>query len=131
MVTEDLMECAIFIKMQVLNDQTFAIMVLMAFFTTSITTPVVMGVYKPAKRVNKKNYKHRTIERKSLNTQLRILVCFHSSRNIPSIINLMESSRGTEKHGGLFVYAMHLMELSERSSAILMVHKARKNGLPF
>nr|GMC98037.1 cation/H(+) antiporter 18-like [Ipomoea batatas]GME09612.1 cation/H(+) antiporter 18-like [Ipomoea batatas] len=26
---------------------------------------------------------------------------------------------------------MHLMELSERSSAILMCHKARKNGLPF
>ncbi|KAL9386984.1 hypothetical protein Peur_020108 [Populus x canadensis] len=26
---------------------------------------------------------------------------------------------------------MHLTELSERSSAILMVHKARKNGLPF
>jgi hypothetical protein len=26
---------------------------------------------------------------------------------------------------------MHLMELTERSSAILMVHKVRKNGLPF
>lgn len=26
---------------------------------------------------------------------------------------------------------MHLMELSKRPSAILMVHKARKNGLPF
>ncbi|XWS59165.1 hypothetical protein CRYUN_Cryun08bG0098600 [Craigia yunnanensis] len=26
---------------------------------------------------------------------------------------------------------MHLMELSERSSAISMIHKARKNGLPF
>ncbi|GFS34107.1 cation/H+ exchanger 19 [Actinidia rufa] len=29
------------------------------------------------------------------------------------------------------VYAIHLMELSERSSAIQMVHKARKNRLPF
>lgn len=116
---------------KVLNDQTFAIMVLMALFTTFITTPVVMAVYKPAKRGSTTVYKHRTIERKNSNTQLRILACFHSSRNIPSIINLLEASRGTEKREGLCVYAMHLIELSERSSAILMVHKARRNGLPF
>ncbi|KAF8379638.1 hypothetical protein HHK36_029081 [Tetracentron sinense] len=116
---------------KVLNDQTFAIMVLMALFTTFITTPLVMAVYKPAKMASRADYKHRTIERKDPNTQLRILACFHSTRNIPTMINLIEASRGTERGEGLCVYAMHLMELSERSSAILMVHKARKNGLPF
>ncbi|OMO85093.1 Cation/H+ exchanger [Corchorus olitorius] len=115
---------------KVLNDQTFAIMVLMALFTTFITTPVVMAVYKPA-RGRKEDYKHRSIERKNPDTQLRILACFHSARNIPSMINLLEASRGVAKREGLSVYALHLMELSERSSAILMVHKARKNGLPF
>ncbi|KAF5175685.1 Cation/H(+) antiporter [Thalictrum thalictroides] len=116
---------------KVLNDQTFAIMVLMALFTTFITTPLVMAVYNPARRANKVDYKHRRIQRSDTNTQLRILACFHSSRNIPTMINLIEASRGTERREGLRVYAMHLMELSERSSAILMVHKARKNGLPF
>ncbi|XVE57988.1 hypothetical protein DITRI_Ditri04bG0133800 [Diplodiscus trichospermus] len=115
---------------KVLNDQTFAIMVLMALFTTFITTPVVMAVYKPARR-RKIDYKYRTIERKNPDTQLRILACFHGARNIPSMINLLEASRGVEKREGLSVYALHLMELSERSSAILMVHKVRKNGLPF
>ncbi|OMO79672.1 Cation/H+ exchanger [Corchorus capsularis] len=115
---------------KVLNDQTFAIMVLMALFTTFITTPVVMAVYKPS-RGRKEDYKHRSIERKNPDTQLRILACFHSARNIPSMINLLEASRGVAKREGLSVYALHLMELSERSSAILMVHKARKNGLPF
>lgn len=43
----------------------------------------------------------------------------------------MEASRGTRNKEGLRVYAMHLMELSERSSAMLMVHKARRNGVPF
>ncbi|XWS48855.1 hypothetical protein CRYUN_Cryun13aG0112500 [Craigia yunnanensis] len=114
---------------KVLNDQTFAIMVLMALFTTFVTTPVVMAVYKPAR--SKINYKCRSIERKNPDTQLRILACLHSARNIPSMINLLEASRGVEKHEGLSVYTLHLMELSERSSAILMVHKARKNGLPF
>ncbi|KAM7256679.1 hypothetical protein ACFE04_012420 [Oxalis oulophora] len=115
----------------VLNDETFAIMVLMAVFTTFITTPLVMAVYKPAKQASKGIYKHRTIERSDPNSQLRILTCFHCARDIPTTINLIEASRGTEKREGLCVYAMHLMELSERSSAILMVHKARKNGLPF
>ncbi|KAM1563768.1 hypothetical protein ACFX10_038148 [Malus domestica] len=116
---------------KVLNDQTFAIMVLMALFTTFITTPLVVAVYKPEKRGRMADYKHKTIERKNTNTQLKILACFHSARNIPSIINLLEASRGTNKRDGLCVYAMHLKEFSERSSAILMVHKARRNGLPF
>ncbi|CAN0910404.1 Cation/H(+) antiporter 18 [Linum grandiflorum] len=116
---------------KVLNDQTFAIMVLMALFTTFITTPLVLAVYKPARKSRRPDYKHRTIERNNTDSQLRILACFHSTRNIPSMINLLESSRGVQKVERLCVYALHLMELSERSSAILMVHKARKNGLPF
>ncbi|KAL1326478.1 hypothetical protein HN51_036578 [Arachis hypogaea] len=116
---------------KVLNDQTFAIMVLMAIFTTFITTPLVMAVYKPAKRMAKADYKYRTVKRKNPDTQLRLMVCFHSTRNIPSMLNLIEASRGTEKREGLCIYALHLMELTERPSAILMVHKTRKNGLPF
>ncbi|XP_051151129.1 cation/H(+) antiporter 18-like [Andrographis paniculata] len=114
----------------VLNDQTFAIMVLMALVTTFMTTPIVVRIYKPA-RVAISEYKRRTIETKESNSQLRLLFCFHSNSNIPSFLNLMEVSRGTGYIAGLRVYAMHLMELSERSSAILMVHKARKNGVPF
>ncbi|KAL8543526.1 hypothetical protein ACS0TY_004175 [Phlomoides rotata] len=112
----------------VLNDQTFAIMVLMALFTTFITTPIVVTIYEPA-RMGISDYKLRTIQRNRSNTQHRLLICFNNTRNIPSLINLMEASRGTGNI--LRVYAMHLMELSERSSAILMAHKARKNGMPF
>ncbi|KAK7251397.1 hypothetical protein RIF29_34550 [Crotalaria pallida] len=116
---------------KVLNDQTFAIMVLMAIFTTFITTPLVMAVYKPAKTMARADYKHKTIKRKDPDTQLRLLVCFHSTRNIPSMLNLIEASRGIGKREGLCLYALHLMELTERPSAILMVQKAKKNGLPF
>ncbi|KGN53373.1 cation/H(+) antiporter 18 [Cucumis sativus] len=117
---------------KVLNDQTFAILVLMAIITTFITTPIVMAVYKPAKRKSKSEYINRTIERDEPNSELRVLACFHSVNNIPSILNLIEVSRGKEGRGRrLCVYAMHLMELTERSSAIVMVNRARKNGLPF
>ncbi|KAL2338846.1 hypothetical protein Fmac_013292 [Flemingia macrophylla] len=114
---------------KVLNDQSFAICVLMALFTTFITTPIVMAVYKPARRGAP--YKHKTIQRKDPDSELRMLACFHTTRNIPTLINIIESSRGIRKRGKLCIYAMHLMELSERSSAITMVHKARKNGMPF
>ncbi|XP_058083407.1 cation/H(+) antiporter 19-like [Magnolia sinica] len=112
----------------VLNDQTFAILVLMALFTTFMTTPLVTAVYKPARGIPP--YKHRMIQRNNWDTELRILACFHSTRNIPTMINIIESSRGTRSRG-ITVYAMHLMEISERSSTISMVHKARHNGLPF
>ncbi|KAF4354795.1 hypothetical protein F8388_017999 [Cannabis sativa] len=117
---------------KVLNDQTFAIMVLMAIFTTFITTPIVIAVYKPIRKTSKSISKDRSIEKKKdTKTELRIMACFHNIRNVPSMINLIEASRGTEKKEKLCVYALHLMELSERTSAILMVHRARKNGLPF
>ncbi|CAA7388218.1 unnamed protein product [Spirodela intermedia] len=113
---------------KVLNEETFAIMVLMALFTTFITTPIVMAVYKPARQAAP--YRHRTVMRSDSESELRILACFHSTRSIPGTINLIETSRGIRRRG-VTVYAMHLMELSERSSAISMVHKARRNGLPF
>ncbi|KAK9099321.1 hypothetical protein Syun_026366 [Stephania yunnanensis] len=116
---------------KVLDEQTFSIMVLMALFTTFITTPLVVAIYKPARRAGTTDYKYRTIERENKSSQLRILVCFHGTRNIPTIVNLIEGSRGIAKPKGLHVYALHLMELSERTSAILMVHKVRKNGQPF
>ncbi|KAG6388254.1 hypothetical protein SASPL_153456 [Salvia splendens] len=89
-----------------------------------------LAIYKPA-RMATTEYKHRTIQRKETSTQLRILACFQSSRTVPTLINLMEISRGTGRSGRLRVYAMHLMELSERSSVILMVHKVKNNGIPF
>ncbi|KQJ85768.1 cation/H(+) antiporter 19 [Brachypodium distachyon] len=115
---------------KVLNDESFAIMVLMALFTTFVTTPVVMAIYKPARP--SAPYKRRTVECGSADadSELRVLACFHSSRNIPTLLNLVESSRGTGR-SRLAMYAMHLVELSERSSAITLVQRARRNGMPF
>jgi hypothetical protein len=113
---------------KVLNDEAFAILVLMALFTTFITAPVVTVIYKPASKAVP--YKHSKIQRERPEDELRILACLHGMRKIPSIINLIEASRGIRKPA-LRLYIIHLVELSERSSAIMMVHKARKNGLPF
>ncbi|CAN6338999.1 unnamed protein product [Urochloa humidicola] len=119
---------------KVLNDESFAIMVLMALFTTFITTPIVMAIYKPARKAVP--YKRRTVGDAAgagADTELRVLACFHTNRHIPTLLNLVEASRGsgTGRTRRLTMYAMHLVELSERSSAISLVQRARRDGMPF
>ncbi|XP_047336372.1 cation/H(+) antiporter 20 [Impatiens glandulifera] len=118
---------------KVLNDEVFAIMVLMALFTTFITTPTVMAIYKPARSNSAQT--HRRLQSSSPTSdntkdELRILACLHGPGNVPSLINLIESARSTNKLGRVKLYIMHLMELSERSSSIAMFQRARQNGFP-
>ncbi|XP_076933383.1 cation/H(+) antiporter 20-like [Bidens hawaiensis] len=109
---------------KVLNDEVFAILVLMALFTTFITTPAVMAVYKPARKSGSRS------STSGKKYDLRILACVHGPGNISSLISLIESTRPINK-AQLKLYKMHLVELTERSSSIVMVHRFRKNGLPF
>ncbi|CAG7865451.1 unnamed protein product [Brassica rapa] len=114
---------------KVLNDETFAILVLMALFTTFITTPTVMAIYKPARGTNHK-LKDLSSSEDSTKEELRILVCLHGRANVSSLISLIESIQ-TTKILRLKLFVMHLMELTERTSSIIMVQRARKDGLPF
>ncbi|KAG7584669.1 Cation/H+ exchanger [Arabidopsis thaliana x Arabidopsis arenosa] len=127
---------------KVLSDQTFAIMVLMAIFTTFITTPIVLGLYKPSETTqthSSGSYKNRKYRRKIENDeegektqQLKVLVCLQSSKDIDPMMKIIEATRGSNETKERFcVYVMHLTQLSERPSSIRMVQKARRNGVPF
>ncbi|GFZ11034.1 cation/H+ exchanger 20 [Actinidia rufa] len=116
---------------KVLNDEVFAILVLMALFTTFITTPTVMAIYKPARGVSSRSHRHlQSAASETIKDELRLLACVHGPGNIPSLINFIESTRSTGK-SRLKLYIMHLVKLTERSSSIVMVQQARKNGFPF
>ncbi|KAM1052487.1 hypothetical protein ACFX13_000076 [Malus domestica] len=112
---------------KVLDDEAFAIMVIVAVVMTGIITPIVTTVYKPARRFIP--YKRRSIQRSKPDAELRILVCVHTPRNVPTMINLLEASHPT-KRSPLCVYILHLVELSGRASAMLIVHNTRKSGRP-
>ncbi|XP_004302732.1 PREDICTED: cation/H(+) antiporter 20-like [Fragaria vesca subsp. vesca] len=120
---------------KILNDEMFAILVLMAIFTTFTTTPTVMAIYNPYVVASQSES---TLERQnspSKNSkkqkELRVLACIHGPGSVPSLINLIESTGTSSENSVLKVYVMHLVELTDRSSSIMMVHKVRKNGLPF
>ncbi|RVW98763.1 Cation/H(+) antiporter 20 [Vitis vinifera] len=119
-------------KYLVLNDEIFAILVLMALFTTFMTTPIVMTIYKPVRggpaRTHRRLRDFSSVD--SSKYDLRILACVHGPGNVPSLISLIEATRSAKK-SQLKLYVMRLVELTERSSSIIMVQRARKNGFPF
>ncbi|KAF2284443.1 hypothetical protein GH714_021900 [Hevea brasiliensis] len=112
---------------RVLDDNSFAIMVIVAVVMTGLVTPIVTTIYKPTRKFIP--YKRRTIQRSKPDAELRILVCVHTPRNVPTIINLLEASQPT-KRSPMCVYVLHLVELTGRASAMLIVHSTRKSGRP-
>lgn len=113
----------------------FAILVLMALFTTFMTTPAVMAIYRPThggfpgtrRRLQAGDLPFP----ESGKDKLRVLACVHGPKNAPSLIKLIDLMRMTKPSFSLKLYAMHLIELTNRSSSIMMVQRARKNGVPF
>lgn len=116
---------------KVLNDEMFAILVLMALFTTFITTPIVLSIYKNTNDISF----HQTLRKlgdldtndKATN-EFRVLACVHGPNNAPSIINLIESIRSIQK-SSIKLFIMHLVELTERSSSIILAQNTdNKSG---
>lgn len=103
----------------------------MALFTTFVTTPIVMTIYKPIRGGGKSHRRLRDFSSAdSSKDGLRILACVHGPGNVPSLISLVEATRGAEK-SRLKLFVMRLVERTERSSSIIMVQRARQNGFPF
>ncbi|KAG9443398.1 hypothetical protein H6P81_014738 [Aristolochia fimbriata] len=112
---------------RVLDDESFAVMVLMSVALTTTIIPLVTALYKPARRLMP--YKRRTIQRSKPEGELKLLACVHGPRNVPTIINLLEASHPT-KRSPIFVHALHLVELTGRASAMLIVHNTRRTSRP-
>lgn len=107
--------------MQAIDNILMAAMVFMLLLMTGLVGPIFFLANKKAKRTRK--YKQRTIQRRNPDTELRILTCIHSVGNLSGIINLLELSNATKK-SPLCVFAVHLVELTRRASAMLIVHDA-------
>ncbi|AQK94503.1 Cation/H(+) antiporter 15 [Zea mays] len=109
---------------EVLDDESFAVMVLVSVAMTALVTPVVTSVYRPARRLV--GYKRRNLQRSKHDAELRMLACVHTTRNVPSIISLLELSNPT-KRSPIFIYALHLVELTGRASNMLAAHHSAAN----
>jgi hypothetical protein len=111
---------------KVINQELFAIMVIMAIVTTFMTTPIVMWLYSPARDMP--SYLRRSIiDSGGVEDQLRLLICTTASWNIQAMINFVEITRGKERKS-LRPFVLHLMEYTERLSSIRMASFSRRES---
>ncbi|KAL6991423.1 hypothetical protein U1Q18_009535 [Sarracenia purpurea var. burkii] len=86
---------------------------------TMITTPVMIATQGEKQFVM---YKRRTVQKSKANEDIRLLVCIHGIRSVPTIFNLLEASNATrESH--IYVFALQLVELIGRATTVRVVHQ--------
>ncbi|XP_020202663.1 cation/H(+) antiporter 15 [Cajanus cajan] len=114
-------------EQKVLGNQIFSLMIIATLVMTAIISPIVSLIYKPRKRLAP--YKRRTMQNTRLDSELRVLVCIHTPRNVPTMVNLLEATH-PHKRSPICAYVLHLVELTGRASAMLIVHANRQSGGP-
>ncbi|KAF6176546.1 hypothetical protein GIB67_017168 [Kingdonia uniflora] len=101
--------------------------VLNVVLVTGMIMPTVVAIYKPVRGFI--THKRRTIQRLTWSAELRVLTCIHTTQNVPSAINLLEISNPTKKFH-IAVYVLQLVELTGRTSAMLIVHNTHRVEKP-
>ncbi|KAJ9690952.1 hypothetical protein PVL29_013219 [Vitis rotundifolia] len=110
---------------QAFDNKMFTVMVVAMLVMTGMVTPLIYFVYQPRTRFMR--YKNRTIENSQSDGELRILTCLHQTRNVPGIISLLEASNPIPR-SPLRVFALHLVELTGRASAMHIIHNTQNSG---
>ncbi|MBA0574854.1 hypothetical protein Golob_000018 [Gossypium lobatum] len=109
-------------NMQGFDQQTFTWIMAAILLMTIITGPIVSWTHNSARHL--RPYYHRNLERSKPDAPLRVLVCIHSTRNLPGLISLLQNSNAT-RNSPITVFAAHLVELT-RASAMLIFHDKNK-----
>ncbi|KAL5549489.1 hypothetical protein UlMin_004720 [Ulmus minor] len=109
--------------LKALNQQTFTIMIFSLWLMTAAVGPILALTYRSTNYTKKSM--RRTLTSLEANSEVQILTCVHSIRDVTGIINLLDAS-SPSKHFPLGVSAIHLVEHVGRASAMLIVHNSCK-----
>ncbi|KAK1351915.1 Cation/hydrogen exchanger 15 [Heracleum sosnowskyi] len=106
----------------VLTTQEYTIMVVSVVVMTMLVPPIILHYHPNNDGIP---YTRKTIEKTKSVEELRVLACVHKLNNVPSVINVLEAANAT-KQSPIRVYALQLIELIGRASAMLVVHNGHK-----
>ncbi|KAM7527612.1 hypothetical protein LguiB_031022 [Lonicera macranthoides] len=106
-------------QLNLIDGETYTIMVLSALLFTGVIAPIIKALYNPSQKYAA--YKRRTIQHNRPNTELRFLSCIHHQDQTPSVINILESSNPTQK-SPICIYVIHLVELTGRLAPVIVSH---------
>lgn len=104
---------------QLLKEEDFTILIMMSIMVTALISPLLGLLIRPARSLS--SYQRRTIFWSNSESELRMLVCIHTSRHVPTMIALVDAANPC-KRSPILVFALQLIELTDRSSAMLVVH---------
>ncbi|PRQ20318.1 putative cation/H+ exchanger, rossmann-like alpha/beta/alpha sandwich [Rosa chinensis] len=111
--------------LKVLDQQMFAIMLVVVWGITVPVGPFLAFSYKSSKR--SRLYKLKNIQSVGTDKDFRILACTHTLNNTSGMIELIEASNPLEQ-SPIHVFAVQLVELTGHASAMLIVHDACKSS---
>lgn len=114
--------------MQVMNDESFTIMIVSLILETGFISPLIKAIYNPSRKFLA--YKRRTILHLRDDEELRILACIHGLENAQAILDLLLVSNPThQSHINLIV--LHHIKLAGRSSPLLIAHQPRERSFSY
>lgn len=107
--------------LQIWDEKASNVIKLSMVLTTIIAGPSVAIIKRRERR--SLAYQYLGLEsQKPQGSELRMLACIHGPRNLPTIINLIETSRGTDK-SPLTAYLLHLVELTNTVPVTMFYHQ--------
>ncbi|KAJ8458693.1 hypothetical protein OPV22_031619 [Ensete ventricosum] len=110
---------------KVFNQKIHALLVVTSVISTALVSPLVTALDRKCR--GPAIYKQRNLELSRRESDLRLVACVHTVRNVPSVISLLQLSNPTYD-SPLLVSAVHLVELTGRTPPMLIVHEAGANG---
>ncbi|EYU45689.1 hypothetical protein ABFS82_14G066600 [Erythranthe guttata] len=108
-------------SIELIDTESFTVMVLSIFLFTGILAPIVKFSYRPTKRYVVAAGEWMTLQNANPNSEIRILACLHYQEHTPCIINLFEASYPNPL-APISFYVVHLVEIAGRTAPLLMAH---------
>ncbi|WOL14746.1 cation/H(+) antiporter 15-like [Canna indica] len=106
---------------QVFNKKIHTMLLVASLVSTVMVAPLVAAFNRKSSHLVV--YKQRSLQLAVQDTDLRVVACIHTIRNVPSIVSLLQLSNPSNQ-SRLLLYAVHLVELTSRTPPMLMVHDA-------
>ncbi|XP_038900896.1 cation/H(+) antiporter 15-like isoform X2 [Benincasa hispida] len=112
----------------VMNDESFTIMIVSLILETGFISPLVKAIYNPSRKFLA--CKRRTILHLRNDEELRILACIHGLENAQAILDLILVSNPTHQ-SPINLIVLHLIKLVGRSSPLLIAHQPRERSFSY
>ncbi|KAH7553911.1 hypothetical protein JRO89_XS12G0076100 [Xanthoceras sorbifolium] len=106
-------------RLQMVNEESFGILVTHATLGSAIIAPIVRAIYDSSRRYVA--YRRRTIQHIGRHSELRILACIHQPEHVTTIINILEASNSPQCP--LAVYVMNLEDLARHTLPLVQTHR--------